>query len=370
MKNDIEYIIHNCHVHLFNIDHIPKYFLNRILTTHLAKKIAQNERLSRTLLNVFPRKLSRYTAFLYSALNSTTDIFDELQAYYPSNTKFAVLSVDFDFMEAGAPIRGFLHQLQDLTAIRDKYPDRLFPFICADPRRKDDLPGLVTHYIEKQGFKGIKLYPALGYFPDDPYLFPVYEYAEKYQIPITAHCIPKNPNHFRGKISDADKRKALEVPGFFVKDAKKNYDFAMYYNHPYWWGKVLEEFPNLKINLAHFGGNGEWDRYLDDPFSKKRENKSWYYIIRKLIEDKRYPNVYADISFTVFDGNLFPVLKSLLKQPETRNNVLFGSDFYMLQKDYRERRFGFDVRGYLDDEDYWQIAYHNPQAFLKNNLVQ
>ncbi|MCB0618653.1 MAG: hypothetical protein KDC43_03210, partial [Saprospiraceae bacterium] len=51
-----------------------------------------------------------------------------------------------------------------------------------------------------------------------------------------------------------------------------------------------------------------------------------------------------------------------------REKILLGSDFYMLQKDYRERRFGIDLRGYLSDDDYWQIAEVNPRRFLANSL--
>jgi hypothetical protein len=57
-----------------------------------------------------------------------------------------------------------------------------------------------------------------------------------------------------------------------------------------------------------------------------------------------------------------------MHMPKVREHVLFGSDFYMLQKDYRERRFGLDVRGYLDDEDYWQIAETNPIRFLTSKF--
>jgi hypothetical protein len=51
-----------------------------------------------------------------------------------------------------------------------------------------------------------------------------------------------------------------------------------------------------------------------------------------------------------------------------KEKILFGTDFFMLQKDYRERRFGIDIRGYLSDEEYWLIAEENPKRFLKNVL--
>lgn len=362
-----DYRIHNCHVHLFSIEHIPAYFINGLISTRRAKQLAGKKTLAKALLKIFKGKFNRYSAFLYSALNEPEDIFNELRAYYPSDTRFVPLSVDFDYMEAGMPIRPYLQQLEDLSALREKFPDLLFPFVSADPRRPD-VTALVKDYIENKGFYGIKMYPALGFFPQDSRLNELYAWAEANEIPVTTHCIPKNLNHYRGKISAEDREIAKGIPGYNEKEARDNYDFAQYYNHPAGWKKVLEQFPRLKLNLAHFGGNLEWDKYLDDPFVKEEEVQNWFYQIRKLIEDTNYPNVYADISFTVFDDRLYPLLKTMIAYEKTKDNILFGSDFYMLQKDYRERRFGFDMRGYLSDEYYWQIAYHNPLRFLANKI--
>ena len=128
----------------------------------------------------------------------------------------------------------------------------------------------------------------------------------------------------------------------------------------------MEQFPNLKINLAHFGGAEEWCKYLDDYAEEACRGRNWYSLIRDLM--RNHPHIYADISFTVYDRSLYPVLKNLLHTPVIQDRVLFGSDFYMLQKDYRERRFGLDVRGYLDDEQYWLIAETNPVRFLTSRL--
>ncbi|MDX1665946.1 MAG: amidohydrolase family protein [Saprospiraceae bacterium] len=380
------YTIHNCHVHLFTIDYIPRNFLSRWFPVTLAKK----KWIANLAYKLLKNRLNRYSAFFYSSLKkSHEDVLEELSAYYPRSAKFVPLSVDFDYMQAGDPIHPFEKQLKDLAQLKEKYPDKIYPFIGVDPRR-EDIAALVKEYIEDRGFSGIKLYPALGFFPDDDRLDPVYEYAQEYQIPITTHCIPKNQNHYRGKITDEMKEKASEIPGYSKRQARRAYDFAMYLNHPYWYYKVVNRYPGLKINLAHFGGNEEWDRYLDEPYRPPEElqqrarslgeeekrveipdggrwaTMSWYSWIRELI--KQAENVYADISFTVYDDRLYPVLKNLVKSTNVKNRILFGSDFYMLQKDYRERRFGIDVRGYLDDEDYWLIAEDNPRRFLTNTI--
>ncbi len=361
----LDYVIHNCHVHLFNIDYIPRYYLSKMMPVTVAKK----QWIAHTCYHLFKNRLHRYSAFFYSALkNSQREILEELRHYYPRRTKFVPLSIDFDYMCAGTCAKPFLKQTEELAELKKEFPEVIYPFIGVDPRRPNVLE-LVKTYIEEHQFSGIKMYPSLGFFPDDERLMPIYAYAEKYEIPITFHCLPKNINYCRHKFPAEMLAKAEECPGFKKSETKSNYNFAQYLNHPYWMAqKVLPLFPNLKVNFGHFGGNEEWDRYLDYPYDPDTNDPSWYTVIRGLMENKNYPNVYADISFTVFDQRLYPVLKNLVKSTGTRDYVLFGSDFYMLQKDYRERRFGLDVRGYLDDEDYWRIAEINPKRFLANKI--
>lgn len=369
-----QFQIHNCHTHIFTIDYIPKYFISNYLPTTLAKKkwVANIG----TLL--FKKTINRYGAFFYSALMKTQeDVLRELRGYYPRNTKFSVLSVDFDFMNAGKPKFGFIEQIEDLAKVaakvnKEEKENLIIPFLGVDPRR-EGIYDLMREYVEEKGFRGLKLYPALGFFPNDKRLYKIYEYAEKNELPITAHCIPKNKNHFRYKPTTEMIKQANEIEEFNTKEMRKSYDFAKFLNHPYWYTVLLKDFPNLKINLGHFGGNEEWDIYLDTPNEKFLKNHNWYSKIRELL--KNHPNMYADISFTVYDRNLYPLLKNLINSEykddriySPKHKILFGTDFYMLQKDYKERRFGIDLRGYLTDEEYWQIAEINPRRFLRTKF--
>lgn len=369
-----DYVIHNCHAHAFTIDYIPKYFLSRFFPTSWAKKrlVAQIGSF------LFKDKINRYQAFFYSALKENhLDVLGELVKYYPRTAKMVVLSVDFDYMDAGSCKYPFLSQIEHLKeaaeTINEEYGFRkIIPFLGVDPRRPG-LLDLVKKYIEEKQFGGLKLYPGLGFFPNDDRLDPIYKYCEAHAIPITAHCLPVNKNHFRHKITADMLRQAREVSGFNEKYKKRKRLFAKYLNHPYWYGKVLDKFPKLKVNLAHFGGNEEWDKYLDEASDSEEEDMNWYSLIRDLL--KEHPNLYADISFTVHDRKLYPLLKNLLNSNYTRSpffspsqKILFGTDFYMLQKDYKERRFGIDLRGYLTDDEFWIIAEDNPKRFLANNI--
>lgn len=370
----LEFRIYNCHTHLFTIDHIPKYFLSRFFPTTWAR----NKTVAKLMK---PLVGNRYGAFLHSVIQgSSMALYQELRGYYPSNAVFVALSVDFDYMGAGPCKRNFMQQLQDLNALvtwvnTTAGREVILPFVCADPRRENVLD-LVKQFIEQHRWRGIKMYPGLGFFPDNERLFPVYQYAVTNNIPVTVHCIPKNKNHFRFKPTEAMKQKVLahqaEIEDFQQKELRKNSDFQKYCNHPYWYSLVLKQFPDLKIDLGHFGGSGQWDIYLDEPYDREKKTRpvqgaNWYRMIRELIEKNK--NVYADISFTVHDRALYPLLKNLLNSHDpnltpVKERVLFGTDFYMLQKDYRERRFSLDVRGYLNDEEYWLIAERNPRRFL------
>ena len=160
---------------------------------------------------------------------------------------------------------------------------------------------------------------------------------------------------------------------------------------------LLNQYPKLKISFAHFGGNEDWDDYLQNPLSLEEKAKydkivteiksllnhdspneqeqkqlkekieaafsmNWLYLILQIL--KEYENVYADISYTLNDEKYFSFLKVLLQDTQLKQKILFGSDYYMVQTETSEKRFSVDLRGYLGEDDYRQIAETNPKAFL------
>ena len=75
----------------------------------------------------------------------------------------------------------------------DRYPDQIIPFIHIDPRSGGrDLPGPdpleFIRKFHKKGFRGIKLYPPLGYDAADELLMPIYGYANEHSLPVMVHC--------------------------------------------------------------------------------------------------------------------------------------------------------------------------------------
>lgn len=126
--------------------------------------------------------------------------------------------------------------LQDMVAhaaaCAKRYPTRLIPFAGIDPRR----PGaadLLESWLKEGGFKGLKLYPNCGFYPDDDCAMPIYEVCLNYDVPIlfhTGHPLP-----------------LLEEK----------------YSRPERFLRVVKSFPKLKAIFGHAGAPNDWEGMLD-----------------------------------------------------------------------------------------------------------
>ncbi len=147
--------------------------------------------------------------------------------------------------------------------------------------------------------------------------------------------------------------------------------------------------------MAHWGGYAQWERYLSEPWLMDADNKkqggvewleelinpalpdwqdkaesywtdfSWFSIIQDLMEYEDYPNVYVDISYTLYQEDCYPLLKVLLdNNPKVADRVLFGTDYFVVAQQGTERQLSLKLRGYLGEENYRKIAEENPRRFL------
>jgi len=352
--------ITNCHTHLFTIYNVPHKFLPLQLVRYLIRyKFGKSLALFLNNINPFSRRdvFDRYANFLLQGDEITQeDIFQDLQSYYPEGSRFVVLAMDMDFMKAGKAVKPYLAQLEELAELKAKFPDLIFPFVAIDPRR-ENLLDLIKKYIEEKHFSGLKMYPPLGFFPCDNRLNEVFAYASKHQLPIMTHCT-RGGVFYQGKIS----KEARIHPKTGRKLPKKaNKFFTDYYSEVENYGYILEEFPNLKICLAHFGGLSEWEKFRDAPDSATQES-SWFYQIQALI--RKYPNVYTDISYTAVFEELLPLLLNLFEDSDLRQKILFGSDFYMANIETSEDFFSQKIPQLLGQEIFQQIAETNPKKYL------
>jgi len=355
----------NCHSHIFTLNNVPKNFVPFGLTYFLAR-IPFYKFLAKILRftdKIIPRsRLSRYGNLLELGLHQTqADIAENLAGYYPNNTKFVVLPMDLSYMGAGKPKQSVMDQhLKLLELVKNN--KNILPFIAIDPRRQqlDNIDliqfinDLLRHKDEnnKSYFKGIKLYPSQGFLPTNPFLNPVYELCEIEQLPIMSHCT-------RGGIKPKN------------MDKKE----ATLYADPDHYIPVMRRYPKLKICLAHFGGYTDWDKYFEQPESRiiydlddntNRHKMNWLSKVLQLIKCGEFPNLYTDVSYTVFIKNMYmPILKVLLYSDVIREKTLFGSDYYMVEIErFDERYISMKLRAELGDEVFRQIACENPKKYL------
>jgi predicted TIM-barrel fold metal-dependent hydrolase len=355
-------MIYNCHAHVFKSKNVPEGYLPlglvRILTQYeLTRPLAH----LLNSINPFSDNdiFDRYACFIKQGDQvSQENILKGLMKYFPWESRFVILSVDMDFMEAGKAPLNFEEQLKELADLKRRYPDHIYPFVCADPRRPN-LLDLVKRTIEKERFTGLKIYPPMGFYPFDEKLYPVYEYAEKKGVPILTHC-NKGKVYYRGKIPES----WLTHPktGQPLKKTK-NQLFTQNFTDPDNWVYVLKDFKRLKLCFGHFGGEGEWRLYQDEIDPAKFE-QSWYNKIKRILMNPEFPNTYADISYTLADLDLVPLLNVTLQIPQIRGKVLFGTDFYFSNIKGSEYKFCIELRSKLGEENFRQIAEINPQRFL------
>jgi predicted TIM-barrel fold metal-dependent hydrolase len=226
---------------------------------------------------------------------------------------------------------------------------RIHPFVGFDPRAevKARMSGdletpleLVKTAIERYGFVGVKVYPPMGWRPIgneagadmtaaeaaalDRALRDFYAWCEEKQVPVTAHCNDSN----------------------YADDFYRDGRFA----GPDGWIAVLQEFPELHLNLGHFGGAREDEKLGGWPWTISRASTS-------------FPHLYADVGNhdvydSVLSGAYLEMLRRMFEEPATEEmvrRIMYGSDWYMLAlhpecerfldtyRELFERRFGSEA---------------------------
>ena len=350
---------YNCHIHIFTDADVPDRFLPLSLVKIL-RSTAGYKTISGIMKNLIfwtdNDILDRYIKFVTTGrLGSQQKIFEKCKAFYPDDTKFIVHPMDMAYMGAGKVPRAYKVQLEKLYDLSKTYP-QLIPFVHADPRREGILD-IIKQCVEVWNFKGVKLYPPLGVFPYDERFDPIYEYCQEKNLPLLTHCSPFKPVHHKGKKKEIKKLLGKSKNPINTKGKSKK-ELCSYFTFPENFKYVVEKYPDLRICFGHFGSQHYWDKFIHHP----EEEGNWMRIIRDLCVNHK--NFYADISFTMADIKYFSLLKVMLTNEKLSKKILFGSDYYMVEVESNERRFGLDLRAYLGEENFNKIAIENPKAFL------
>jgi predicted TIM-barrel fold metal-dependent hydrolase len=139
----------------------------------------------------------------------------------------------------GGPANGYWEYKKCYFAGNEKvlqavktHPDRLIGNVYIDPREQNASDTLDKYIGE--GFKCVKMFPPVGFWPDDERYFPLYEKIETYGVPLLFHAGQTN-----------------------IKLISKDPAVRMATNskcaHPMNFDMIARLFPKMRIILAHMG---------------------------------------------------------------------------------------------------------------------
>jgi len=111
------------------------------------------------------------------------------------------------------------------------FDDRLVPFIGIDPNRGTRAVGLVEKYVRNCSAKGVKVYSATGFYPNEERMHEFWDLMVEYDLVVLTHA-----GASRGPLDEN-------------------------YSHPILFGEVLERLPGLKLVIEHLGGKFRSETY-------------------------------------------------------------------------------------------------------------
>lgn len=186
--------------------------------------------------------------------------------------------------------RSFRHYTirnDQLAAIAAKSHDRLVPFAGVDPNAAGEAVREMRRAIRKLGLRGLKIHSsANSVYPNDrKKMYPLYELCEEAKLPVLFHTGTTGLG-----------------------------DCEIKYSKPEYLDEVCEQFPDLRVVMAHFG---------------------WPWSDVAVALALRHQNVFLDVSG--WRPRYIPqTVLSYLNGP-LQDRFLFGTDYPMMrQKDWME----------------------------------
>lgn len=157
---------------------------------------------------------------------------------------------------------------RDVFEATKRYPKRLIGFGGISPQiGKKEVVEQISRCIEEYGMKGIKINPSEGRFYSDSWLMePVMDQAIKYNVPILLHCSEDS------------------------------------YSNPSLVKEIVERLPNIKLLIAHIGG------------------EHW---LKAIAIAEKYKNVYVDTTGCSPQQWVIPMAIERCGE----DKIVWGSDF-------------------------------------------
>jgi predicted TIM-barrel fold metal-dependent hydrolase len=277
--------------------------------------------------------------------------------------------VDYNYWLNDQSPASLKEQIAVMRALSLKQPRPVHAFVPFDPLRavrgKPDEPSalaIAQEAIRDHGFLGVKLYSPMGFRPrgnaERPLSFPahaslaeegfgrrldeeltaLYRWCQDEEVPLLAHSL--------------DSQAAGD--GFGARA------------DPRFWLAVLEDFPALRLNLAHFGYFTPALLAGADPLVAFE--RTWERQIGAFVGDARFNNIFADISYFWWalpegrtDATRLAAVKTLFTRYFERfdprvESLMFGTDWIMAG-----RAAGFDRYAETVESFFTEIGLTEPQ---------
>jgi predicted TIM-barrel fold metal-dependent hydrolase len=291
--------------------------------------------------------------------------------------------VDYSFWLNDRESAALKSQIELMGKLSARRGQPVLGFVPFDPLRDIQKGGegtslkLVKDAISQNGFLGVKLYSPMGFRPMgnavrpiefpahlgtidagfgerlDSSLWRLYDFCANEDVPIMAHTLDSQASN-KG----------------FGKRAE-----------PKFWAQVLEKYPALRVNLAHFGNFTLAMNGGSDPVSLFPS--TWENEIGEFVSSGRNPNVFADISYfswVLNDASRAAdvlAIKKLFgaylgKYDPQMKTLMFGTDWSMIARERNVDSYLSNVEQFFrdvgaDDAMIDNLFYTNAVRFLGLN---
>jgi predicted TIM-barrel fold metal-dependent hydrolase len=226
-------------------------------------------------------------------VNKFIEALDDVQTKIGREYYAWVMALDFG-LTPGLPLS--MSAMNDDIANWVKKDKRFLAFAGIDPRRGEEAIAELERCVKKNGMRGVKLYPPLGFYPDDEKLYPFYEKVVALQkelnvtLPLLYH-------------------QGISFPGTYSK-----------YARPIFLDQVATNFePDLRIIAAHCA-------------------EPWYDEL--IYVAAQHPSMYVDLTATTDLLGIWPELIAEVVGKAVRaglsDKIIYGSDWNCLNPIWAE----------------------------------
>ena len=288
-----------------------------------------------------PGREKSYAHFLATLMQDEVAIVRAARRDYPAVDLMIHHLMDLEQAYDDRPSLANAAQISRLAALARRFPGELLGFVAFDPFRRETALPIVRAALDSGAALGVKFYPPSGYRASENAAWPekpswwrfglrgqwnsryrgwagedlnrvnrqLFAYCESYDVPILAHCTPDGFEAVDGYGAMAD---------------------------PRYWRRVLEEFPKLRLTLAHAGGGESWFSDREWTGDADFDQRAWDLATR-------YENVYLDLSYSdeVLDpaklaalqrrfAALLPSSHDPLRPYALGDKLVYGSDWHMV----------------------------------------